>query len=124
MGPGLFFSFVLFFTQTVGLLGRVISPSQGRCLHAGQHKHTIPAFEVEKTVHALDRAATVISQLMCMLGLMPGYCDGTINLGLNLDNVSRKGQMNLPHYLCDGHISDLAMYNYFRREIRKSRKDS
>jgi hypothetical protein len=25
--------------HSVGLLGRVISPSQGRCLHTGQHKH-------------------------------------------------------------------------------------
>jgi hypothetical protein len=32
LGPGLFFSFVIFFIQTVGLLGRVISPSQGRYL--------------------------------------------------------------------------------------------
>jgi hypothetical protein len=30
LGPRLFFSFLIFFTQTVGLLGRVISPSQGR----------------------------------------------------------------------------------------------
>jgi hypothetical protein len=56
----------LFFTQTVGLLERVISPSQGRYLHTGQHKHrlepTIPAFERAKTVHALDRAATVFDQ--------------------------------------------------------------
>jgi hypothetical protein len=26
LGPGLFFSFVIFFTQSVGLLGRVIQP--------------------------------------------------------------------------------------------------
>jgi hypothetical protein len=43
LGPGLFFSFVTFFTQTVGLLGRVIIPSQGRYLHTGQHKHRINA---------------------------------------------------------------------------------
>jgi hypothetical protein len=30
LGPGLFISFVIFFTQAVGLLRRVISPSQGR----------------------------------------------------------------------------------------------
>jgi hypothetical protein len=42
LGPGLF-SFVIFFTQTVGLLGRVISPSQGRYLHTGQHKHRVNA---------------------------------------------------------------------------------
>jgi hypothetical protein len=39
LGPGLFFSFVIFLTQTVALLGRWISPSQGRYLHTGQHKH-------------------------------------------------------------------------------------
>jgi hypothetical protein len=30
LGPGLFFSFVIFFVQTIGLLGGVISLSQGR----------------------------------------------------------------------------------------------
>jgi hypothetical protein len=41
LGHGLFFSFIIFFffTQTVGLLGWVISPSQGLYLYTGQHKH-------------------------------------------------------------------------------------
>jgi hypothetical protein len=39
LGPGLFFSFVIFFTQMVGLLGRVMSPSQGRYLHT-EETHT------------------------------------------------------------------------------------
>jgi hypothetical protein len=62
------------FSQTVGLLGQVISPSQGRYLNTGQHKQnkrtqtsmprvgfepTIPASERVKTIHALDRATTV-----------------------------------------------------------------
>jgi hypothetical protein len=51
LGPGFFFSFVIIFTQTVGLLGRVVSPSQGRYLHTGQHKHTI---NVHTDVHALS----------------------------------------------------------------------
>jgi hypothetical protein len=63
--------------HSVGLLGRVISPSQGRYLAQTQNKHkqtsmprvefepTIPAFERAKTVHALDRAATVIG---CKVG--------------------------------------------------------
>jgi hypothetical protein len=38
-GPGVFFSFVIFFTQSVGLLGRVISPSQGLYLHTAQRQH-------------------------------------------------------------------------------------
>jgi hypothetical protein len=33
--PGYFFSLVILFTQTVGHLGRVISPSQGRYLRTG-----------------------------------------------------------------------------------------
>jgi hypothetical protein len=41
LGPGLFFSFVIFFTQTVGLPGQVISLSQGSYLHTGQYKHRI-----------------------------------------------------------------------------------
>jgi hypothetical protein len=32
------------FSQTVGLLGRVINPSQGRYLNTGQHKHKINAY--------------------------------------------------------------------------------
>jgi hypothetical protein len=33
LGPGLFYRFIIFFTQSVGLLGRVTSPSHGRYLH-------------------------------------------------------------------------------------------
>jgi hypothetical protein len=44
LGPGLFFSLVSFFIQKVGLVGRVISPSQGRCLHTGQHEHRINVY--------------------------------------------------------------------------------
>jgi hypothetical protein len=75
--PGPFIQFRNHFSQTVGLLGRVTSPSHGRYLNTGQHKHRInaythqtsmpsvgfepmiPASEQEKTVHASDPAATV-----------------------------------------------------------------
>jgi hypothetical protein len=82
LGPGLcFFSFMIIL-QTVGLLGRVISSSLGLYLNTGQHKHristythqtsmscvglepTIPASERAKTVHALDRSATVTGDTM------------------------------------------------------------
>jgi hypothetical protein len=53
--PGLFFSFVIFFAQMVGLLGRVISPPQGRYLHTGQHKHIINA---HTDIHALSGIRT------------------------------------------------------------------
>jgi hypothetical protein len=76
-GPRTLIQFRNHFSQTVGLLGRVISPSQGRYLHTEQHKHgmnvytyqismpwvgfepTIPASERAKTVYVLDRAATM-----------------------------------------------------------------
>jgi hypothetical protein len=58
--------------QSIGPLGRGISPSQGRYLTQTQNKHnqtsmhwvafepTIPVSERAKTFHALDRATSVI----------------------------------------------------------------
>jgi hypothetical protein len=63
------------FTQSVGLLGRGIRPSQGHYLHTEEHKHNkrtqtsmpqvrfetrIPVFEQAKTAHALCGANTMI----------------------------------------------------------------
>jgi hypothetical protein len=77
LGPGLLFFSFMIILQTVGLLGRVISPSQGLYRNTGQHKHRIntyiyqtsmpfvgfepmiPASERAKTVHALDCSTTV-----------------------------------------------------------------
>jgi hypothetical protein len=77
VGPWPLIQFRNHFSQTVGLLGRVISPSQGRYLHTKQHKHRINAHrhsclewdsnQLAKTVHALDSAATVIGESsMCL----------------------------------------------------------
>jgi hypothetical protein len=55
LGPGLFFSFVIFFTHTVGLLGLVVSPSQGRYLYRGQHKHRTNAYT---NIHAFSGIRT------------------------------------------------------------------
>jgi hypothetical protein len=62
LGPGLFFTFTIFFTQTVGLLGWVISPSQGRYLHRTtqtQNKRTqqtpIPWVGFEPTIREFER---------------------------------------------------------------------
>jgi hypothetical protein len=67
------FQFLDLFTQSVGLLGRGIRPSQGRYLHRTTQTQnkltqtsmpevgfepTIPVFKRTKTVHALYRAAT------------------------------------------------------------------
>jgi hypothetical protein len=80
LGLGRFFSFLIFFTQTVGLFGWVISPMQGRYLHTEQDKHRInahtdihalngirthnPSVRASKEIHALDWAATVIGSLI------------------------------------------------------------
>jgi hypothetical protein len=73
--PWPIFQFLDLFRQSVELLGRGISSSQGRYLYTVQHKQnkrtqtsmsqmgfepTIPVFERAKTVHDLDRTATVI----------------------------------------------------------------
>jgi hypothetical protein len=70
VGPWPLFSCVVFFTQTVGLLGRGISPSQGRYLHTGQlkqNKRTQTSMALSEIRNprserssALDRASTVI----------------------------------------------------------------
>jgi hypothetical protein len=76
------------YTQSVGFLGRGISPSQERYLHTEQHKEnkraqrsmprmgfepTIPVFERAKTVHALERAATGIGSACIAVDHFPRY---------------------------------------------------
>jgi hypothetical protein len=79
--------------QSIGLLGQVISSSQGLYLNTGQHKHrinaytnqtsmpcagfkpTIPASEREKTVHALERSATMTGLYSCRGDLI--FCVNT-----------------------------------------------
>jgi hypothetical protein len=65
----------LIYTQSEGLLGRGISPSQGRYLHTGQHKHRInahrhPCLEWDSNPRpqcsCFNRAATVISRSGCI----------------------------------------------------------
>jgi hypothetical protein len=94
LGPGLFFSLVIFFTHTVGLLGRVISPSQGRYLHAEQHKRIINA---HTDIHALSRILThdpnVRESEECSCLRPRGHCDRLYNyIGIYLfsNNLSPK----------------------------------
>jgi hypothetical protein len=74
VGLGHFFS-ILISTQLVGLLGWVISPSQGRYLHTGQHKHSInanrhPCLEWDSNPRSSVRASKDNSWLrLC------GHCD-------------------------------------------------
>jgi hypothetical protein len=77
---GLFFSFLIY-TQSIGILGQDISPSQGRYLHKRTHismlwvgfEPTIPLFEGVKTVHGLNRAATLISNSHESLNIFPTW---------------------------------------------------
>jgi hypothetical protein len=105
----------LIYTQSVGLLGREIRPSQGRYLHVEQHKQnkrtqtsmprvgfktTIPVFEGAKTVHALGHAATVIGNQLELLSvtrviLLPSH---VLNVQAELDcNVMVHGQKTILH---------------------------
>jgi hypothetical protein len=76
LGPCLFFSFVIFFTQKSGLPERGISPSQGRYLRAGQHKHRMNA---HTDIHALNGIRTYDPSVRAsenILCLRPrGNCD-------------------------------------------------
>jgi hypothetical protein len=103
---GLFFTFVFSFTQTVGLLGRVIEPvarpfptcrteTQNKCTQIQTailwmgFELTIPEFERTKTVRALDRAATVIGRFTINffhLALQPqfGPWPTSMNLSVSL----------------------------------------
>jgi hypothetical protein len=76
LGPGLFFSSIIIFTQTVGLLGRVMTPSQGRYLHAGQHKHRINSYtyiHVLSWIRTHDPSVLASEDSSC---LRPrGHCD-------------------------------------------------
>jgi hypothetical protein len=55
LGLGRVFSFLIY-TQSVGLLGRGISPSQGLYLHTEQHKHRIIAHNTD--IHTLSGIRT------------------------------------------------------------------
>jgi hypothetical protein len=66
-GPWPLIQFRNHFSQTIGLLWRVISPSQGRYLNTGQHKPTINAYAhrtsmpwvgFEPTIPASEQAKT------------------------------------------------------------------
>jgi hypothetical protein len=78
--------------HSVGLLGRVISPSQGRYLTETQNNQketsmprvgfepTIPAFKRAKTVHTLDRATTVIGHMNMGLWEIVCGCESWMTL--------------------------------------------
>jgi hypothetical protein len=110
--------------HSVGLLERVISPSQGRYLTQTQNKHKqtsmpqvrfepmIPAYERAKTVHALDRAAI---KAMCMYKK---------RYRLLLLQMSHQFSTNTPvqseHFCqCSTSVSLPKSVSVFRKHVRK-----
>jgi hypothetical protein len=85
---GRFFS-LLIYTQSVGPLGRGISPSQGCYLHTEEHKHRINAHNID--IHALssirthDPSVRASEDSSC---LRPrGHCDRRSTLLQSLNNA-------------------------------------
>jgi hypothetical protein len=73
-----FFSF-LTYTQSVGLLGQGISPSQGRYLHTEQHKHRVnahihPCLEWDPSVGAGEDGSCLTPR---------GHCDRPVSVSLS-----------------------------------------
>jgi hypothetical protein len=56
-GPWPLFSFLIS-SKSIGLLGRVMSSSQGPCLNTGQHKHRINTYTHTPDIHALSGILT------------------------------------------------------------------
>jgi hypothetical protein len=50
LGPGFWFFSFMIILQTVGLLGRVISTSQGLYQNMGQHKHRINIYTYQTSM--------------------------------------------------------------------------
>jgi hypothetical protein len=71
-----FFSFLICFTQSVGLLRRGISPSQGRYLRTGQYKHRMKAhtdIHASSGIRTHDPSIRAVEDGSC---LRPrGHCD-------------------------------------------------
>jgi hypothetical protein len=97
-GPRPLIEFRNLSSQTVGLLGRVISPSQGRCLNTGQHKHKINAYTHTPIIHAVngirthDPSVRASGDSSCLRPC--GYCDQQYlylyNNNMICDNVLHK----------------------------------
>jgi hypothetical protein len=128
-GPRPLIQFRNHFSQTVGLLGRVISSSQGRYLNTGQHKHrintytyqtsmpwvgfepTIPASERAKAFHALDRAATVTGETL--YAVLNNYIANSNCGTVKYVTISQQwGALPYRHKRCGIEISWIGRLNY------------
>jgi hypothetical protein len=84
-GPRPLIQFCNHFSETVELFGRVISPSQGRYLNTGQHKHRINAYTHTPNTHAFSGIRTHDPSVQA------SYCDrlyGTYIIILSLRRLT------------------------------------
>jgi hypothetical protein len=120
-GPGLFFSSVIIFTQTVGLLGRVINPSQGRYLNTEQHKHRINA---HKDIHALSGIRTHDPSVQASEDsswLRPhGYCDRprSISTGSNKSTLASSFASQKIWIMLFSYLPDFCVLLYYSTSQR------
>jgi hypothetical protein len=89
VGPWPLLQLPIFFTQTIGLLGRVISPSQGRYLPRGQHKYRINAHTdvyALSGIRAHDPSFRAREHSLC--SRPRGHCDRLENI-LQANNIKK-----------------------------------
>jgi hypothetical protein len=115
LGPGLFFSSVIILYTDVRTPWTSVSPSQGRYLHTGQHKHRInaytdiytlsgirtndPSFRASEESSCLRPRSHRDRRMLCMLMLYAIYCDSVVmDLSFHTDNQSMCGAQKLLDY--------------------------
>jgi hypothetical protein len=113
----------LILRHSVGLIGRVNSPSQGRYLTQTQntqkqtsmprvgYEPTIPAFERAKTVHALDLTATVIG---LTLNSVNSSAPSDISMSdLRQQTLYLDSCINFRVYKSDNKLTSIAVFTVF-----------
>jgi hypothetical protein len=108
--------------QSIGLLGREISPSQGRYLHRttqtqNKRRQTsmprvgfepkIPVFASAKTVHALHREATVMASDLCYATKLSKFDDaavGSVHSCTLSRDISRTVRGNRTQFMVTGFV--------------------
>jgi hypothetical protein len=108
VGPWPLFQFHDIFTQTVGLLGRVISPSQGRYLHTGQHKHRINAhtdIHASNGIRTHDPSVRASEDSSCLYAARPLWsaCDAS---SIRKDQINLQQDKDKPCNLCPDYSTD------------------
>jgi hypothetical protein len=110
LGPYLICSFVIIFIQSVGLLGWVISPSQGLYLNTWHHKHRINAYTDIYALNGIrthDPSVRASEDSSC---LRPrGHCDQRTDV--HKFKSSLKREMTMPA-ICRFETGSCCLYSF------------